>query len=328
MLGIAAGLGALKVCLIALKPMKKTEARVFGKILERSNHPQIWDFVETINKKVGGSIPDQIILGMEPNFFVTEAKVICLDGEFKGKTLFISLPFCRVLTKNELAAIVGHEMGHFIGRDTKWSRRFYPIYRGSIETIHTLQYTISNHGLVQLAFLPAIFFMSIFIHAFEKTEKKISRERELNADKVGISVSSANSMATSLLKTHIYQQVWIFTNNKMKEALENGKQIVNVANYFQSICDSIPHDFMKDEIGKSSTTHPTDSHPPLTVRLNAIGVQLSDIYPLQQQTEEKAIELIDNAEIHEQGLSDLEHQKLIRTGQVKIPEPAPENTPA
>jgi len=331
-LGFIPAYAALVICVKALTPIKNVEANVIGKSLSQTSYPNIWEFIGSIAQRVGTSPPNAIIVGMEPTFFVTEANVNCLDGEMKGKSLYLSLPFCRALTKEELAAIIGHEMGHFVGEDTLWSRKFYPIYRGSIETLYTLYYSSTsnksedNNGLIQLAFMPSLFFMNFFISSFEKAEKEIGRERELNADNIGVKITSPETMARGLLKAHIYPYAWQYTQEKMKEALSDGKQIINVSTFFCSICELIPSDFMKDEIGKSSTAHPTDSHPALSVRLNSIGIQLSTIYAngIKLPTSDIAIDLIDNPSKLEEELSEIEHYKLTQTG-VVIPK-AEENT--
>jgi len=321
---IAALIAVISVSIKALSPIKRAEARVFGKILYKNAYPKIWQFIESIAKQTGTTPPDTIIVGLEPTFFVTQTKVICLDGEISGKTLFISLPFCRVLEQDELQSIVGHELGHFVGDDTKWSQKFYPIYRGSIETLATLH----THGGESVAFLPAIYFMSLFIFSFEKAEKEIGRERELNADRLGAKISSPTIMAKALLKAHIYQHAWQFTQDKIKEALNNGKQIINISSFFSSVCELTPSDFMKDEIGKSSTTHPTDTHPPLLTRLDSIGIQLSSVYAdsLKIPTSNLAIDLIENSLKLEEELSELEHYKLVKSGVVTINnESSPDN---
>lgn len=321
-LGLVAGLTAIGVFIKSFTPTKDVETRVFGKVLSKDKYPAIWQFIDLLAKKIGSEPPDTIIAGMEPTFFVTEAKVVCLDGEISGRSLFISLPFCRAITKQEFSAVVGHEMGHFIGKDTKWSKKFYPIYRGSIDTISSLDYSDSENGLAQLAFLPALIFMSIFISAFEKSEKAISRQRELNADVIGMKITSQEAMASALVKVHVYQHAWYFTQEKMKEALSDGKQIVNLSLFFENICESIPQDFMKDEIGKEHTPHPTDSHPSLSVRLNAMGTKISDVYEngIKNTVDGKAITLIDQAENLEKELSELEHYKLVQSGQIHVPD--------
>ena len=320
-LGLGAAYIALRLCIKALTPIKNAEAIVLGKSLSKDAYPNIWSFVETIANKVGTNPPSTIIVGMDPNFFVTEAKVTCLNCTVKERSLYLSLPFCRTLTEDELAAIIGHEMGHFVGEDTSWSRKFYPIYRGAAETITTLDSQTSedsNNGLVELALLPAFFYTSFFLLSFEKIEKKFGRERELNADKIGVKITSPQTMATGLLKAHIYPYAWQLTQQEMHNALAEGKQIINISTFFSSICQSISKDFMKDEIGKSNTFHPTDTHPPLSMRLGSIGIELSEIYSdgIKLPVDNIAINLIENAAEIEEELSEVEHYKLVRSGAV------------
>jgi hypothetical protein len=83
---------------------------------------------------VGTAPPRHLIVGLKPNFFATRSPVMCAGeiladrsstaqpsrlassasagaGEIlTGRTLFISLPLCRVLRVDELASIIGHEL--------------------------------------------------------------------------------------------------------------------------------------------------------------------------------------------------------------------------
>lgn len=323
-LGIIAAIAAISVFIKSFIPIKGTETKVFGKILPKTDYPKIWEFTEELANKIGTTVPNTIIAGMEPSFFVTESKVLCLDGQVNGKTLFISLPFCRAISKNEFTAIVGHEMGHFVGEDTKWSKKFYPIYRGSIETISLLEQSSSSqdNGLIQLAFLPAQFFMSIFITGFEKSEKAISRQRELSADRVGAKITSEKNMASALVKAHVYQHVWNITLEEMKKALSTGQQIINLSKFFSAVCSIVSYANMKNEIGSSHTSHPTDTHPSLSVRLKAMGIELDDVCTDELRIDEadQTIMLIDNVETLEEELSEIEHYKMVQLGQVQPPD--------
>ncbi|KTD33244.1 protease HtpX-like protein [Legionella nautarum] len=312
-LGIGAGIMAIRVFIQSVLPIKDVETRVVGKILSKDAYPTIWNFVESLAKMIGTEPPDTIIAGMEPTFFVTEANVLCLDGKIHGRSLFVSLPFCRSLSKQEFSAIIGHEMGHFIGQDTKWSKKFYPIYRGATDTVLSLDGS-NKDGIAQLAFFPSLVFMNIFISAFMTSEKAISRQRELNADSVGMKITSKEEMGGALVKAHLYQHVWDYTQQKMKENLANGKQIINLSAFFSSICEALPQDFMKDEVGKTHTPHPTDSHPPLSVRLNSMSIKIDEVYGrgIINTNDERAITLIDEVETLEKELSDIEYYKLIQ----------------
>ncbi len=133
-------------------------------------------------------------------------------------------------------------------------------------------------------------------------------------------ITSQKTMASALVKLHLYQHAWYFTQEKMKEALSDGKQIVNLSLFFRDACELIPQDFMKNEIGEEYTSHPTDSHPPLSVRLNAMGTKVREVCEnwIKSTVDGNAITLIDQVEDLEKELSELEHYKLIKSGKVQL----------
>lgn len=59
-----------------------------------------------------------LVVGLTPTFFVTEADVHCIGGTVTGRTMYLSVPLCRILTVEELSAVIAHELGHFRGEDT------------------------------------------------------------------------------------------------------------------------------------------------------------------------------------------------------------------
>ena len=96
-----------------------------------------------------------MVVGLDPNFFVTEARVRCLNGTLSGRTLYCSLPLARILSRAEFDAVIGHELGHFRGQDTQFSQRFYPIYRGTADSLRALG-NIGVGGAGLLPLLPAV----------------------------------------------------------------------------------------------------------------------------------------------------------------------------
>ena len=136
-IGALAGIGILINNAFTL--IHDIETKVIGIKVSEEQAPELWRKVKDVANQLGVLSPDQIVLGLDPNFFVTEANVICIDGKLSGRTLYCSLPLCRILNKDELSAVIGHELGHFKELDTKFSQKFFPIYRGTASAIVSLQ---------------------------------------------------------------------------------------------------------------------------------------------------------------------------------------------
>ena len=75
--------------------------------------------------------------------------MICLDGKLKGRTMFLSLSLCRILSLDEMKAVLGHELAHYKGLDTRFSRRFYPIYRGATQGLVSVSFLASQRKAEQ-----------------------------------------------------------------------------------------------------------------------------------------------------------------------------------
>ena len=128
---IAVGLGAAVCVILLLRAvivmLRKSPTIVAGRTVSEQRGPYLWKHIRDLASKIDALPPQNIIVGLDNSFFVIEAAVKCFNGLIKGRTLYLSLPLCRILSEVELRAIVGHELGHFKGDDTRYSRRFAPI---------------------------------------------------------------------------------------------------------------------------------------------------------------------------------------------------------
>ncbi|HET7472426.1 MAG TPA: M48 family metallopeptidase, partial [Candidatus Limnocylindrales bacterium] len=138
-IGVAVLVGASGVLRAAVTMGRVRPTEVTGLALDRERDGPLFELVDDVAARVGAAGPDQIIAGLDPTFFVTEAPVAAADGTYRGRTLFLSVPFIRILSRSELIAVIGHELGHFRGSDTLYSQRFYPVYRGSLESLAVLR---------------------------------------------------------------------------------------------------------------------------------------------------------------------------------------------
>jgi Zn-dependent protease with chaperone function len=160
-LGAPAGAGALIQA--SRSVVRSAESSVLGVRIDPVEQPSLVAVVEDLARELGAERPEHIVIGLEPNYYVIEATVRHLDAVCSGRTLFLSLPLSRLLlSRGELRAILGHELGHFRGLDTRFSQHFFPIYRGSADALGELGAVLRAGGARAISVLPALAVMSYF----------------------------------------------------------------------------------------------------------------------------------------------------------------------
>lgn len=257
-IGIGAAFGVFAILKAMILSFKKASTFVIGKTLSKIEYPQIWDIVESLALKLNALTPHNIVAGLDPNFFVTEAGVNCLSGKLQGRTLYISIPLLRLINKEQFCGIIGHELGHFKGNDTKYSRHFYPIYRGLIDSLAGLEN--AAQGAMAFAILPTQLMLGTFLESFSVAENKLSRERELLADKVGVDASDVASYSSALVRIIAFAPYWQGLEKAAVDLLEQGKMLKNASQYY---ADAVHFNMSTDivsEIASQTMPHPTDSH--------------------------------------------------------------------
>ncbi len=149
--------GGVSLIGVAFSFGKKLKMEVFGKVLGPDKAPGLHAYVQGLAEKLGAQPPRNIIVGLEPTFYVTNSD-IHIPGQNEGvagETLFISAPLARVFSQDEFASVIGHELGHFRGEDTVYSMKFAPVYAGLGQSIGALA-SDEEGGAAGLAKLPAL----------------------------------------------------------------------------------------------------------------------------------------------------------------------------
>ena len=275
-IGIGAAIGILAIARGGFAMVHKARSFVVGQTLDRNDAPLFWKHIDEIADKLGALRPQHLIVGLDPNFFVSEANITCLDRRMSGRILYCSLSLCRILTKDEVTAIIGHELGHFKGFDTKYSKHFYPVYRGTQTSINALL-SAGGEGLRIVAILPALVVLTYFLESFSAAERRLSRARELAADQAGVEVTNVKIMASALVKVHAFTGNWALLQKAASNGLRNGKVFANISKTFASQCTLHASTSILSNIAETHTSHPTDTHPPLSTRLESLKTTVSDV---------------------------------------------------
>lgn len=240
---------------------------VEGTLLTPETNAPFFNELSEICRKVGTAPPDQVIVGIDDNFFVTEMPVR-VDGQtLGGRTLFASLSLLKQLHAAEAEGVLAHEMAHFSGEDTLYSKKIAPL----LERYQRYLQALYQGGVGHLVF----YYMNLFRALFEISLGRVSRDREFRADHVAAEITSRRNVAGALLRITAYAKF----RAQVQSELFQHERVLQSANIAEPIVQGFPAFTAKfaaeHDIGELKSSHPFDSHPPLVDRLEAVGVPLS-----------------------------------------------------
>ena len=272
---VAAILAVCAVALLIAAIFRKLalETEFNGRLLKQEAAPLLWQRVSQMAERLGIASPDSIFVGIDDNFFVTEHPVKVGEEHYGGRTLFVSLSLLKALSRSEADAVLAHELAHFSGEDTIYSKRISPLLG---KYIHYLE-ALHQGGISR----PIFHFMFFFWNLYQVSLHKLRRQREFRADRIGSELTSPLDMAQALVKVAAYCRYRQNVQTNLFEKEEN----VEAMDVFERIEKGFP-DFMHacvngTEFAESGTPHPFDSHPPLVRRLESLGLDSQSVLKSQ-----------------------------------------------
>lgn len=238
-------------------------------------HPDLWELARQSAAMVGATPPDNIIVGMSANFYVTESKVL-LPGQpsvVRGRTLYVSAPLLRLLSEMEIRAVLAHEFAHFTGRDTTYSTQVAPVYASLAGGIAAMKEQMgwSITGIV----LAVPLLIAVAYHKlFDVLNSAISRRRELRCDEIASQAVGREHIGAGLIKVVGYGALLSENiDEHFITLIRENRTFGNYAEWFtRFIADESVYSRMSGIIRYLATaeTQASDSHPALRDRLDAL----------------------------------------------------------
>ena len=300
--------------------LKNNTTEIIGEKITNKNGQDLIDFINDIAEKIDARAPDNIILGLEPTFYVTAVNV-SLKKETKklvGTTMYLPLPFLSILSKEELSSVIGHELGHFKGEDTFYAMRFYPSYFRLYKAINDINKNQSFIGL------PALATLNFVLNEFSITECSIGRTREFEADKVGASVASSLSLIIALLKLIEFSVVWdelrLINIQQLNEGIFNNDMSVLYCALSDHIYKDLDFDKTVQVLLSSQISHLTDTHPTIKERMEALKIDYNALTKeLLKPANSDLTDYLSQYKSLDYSLSIREHRLMIDLGIAVLP---------
>lgn len=297
-------------CLLAMgrnafRLIRPARIRLVGLPLPHKEAPELWALVIKTVRHADALPPQHIVVGIDPGCFVSEAQVDALGGTLTGRTFYCSLPLCRLLSVNELAALLGHELRHFKGGSRGLSEHVFPLYRGTLAALAERR-AVRHHPAWALMVWPTSVFLGTCLDSFAGAIQHHNRKREYAADRVGARVANSKTYALALVKLHYLSEHWEELRKAAAGALRQGPLPANLsAWYADSVAQGFDLSAAAADLAGSALSHPTDLHPPLAKRLHYLHENLSTVseLPCPLPPEDAALRLIPQAEALEEKLS-------------------------
>jgi len=234
-----------------------------GLALAPEDHPQLFAEIETIAKSTNQQVPHEVYLINEANAWVA------IRGHFWNarRILALGYPLLHTLTQNELRAVLAHEFGHYAGGDTWLTPWVY-------HTRQVLSRTVSNlSGNV----LDVLF--SGYARLFLRVTNAISRQQELDADRLAARIAGGESLVSGLKKIATlapgHDHFW---HTEVVPLLDSGYLPHLDTGFDRYIQNPFIQKIIKDALSEElriEDAEEYDTHPPLSERIRNVHAFVS-----------------------------------------------------
>jgi Zn-dependent protease with chaperone function len=260
---------AAAIAILRSMSATRSEFEAPGPELSRHEQPELHALVEEVAAATGERVPDAVYLGLAVNAGVSEPR--------RQRFLILGLPLMATLDRDELRAVVAHEMAHYAGGDTRFEAW---IWRSRIALLQTASAVSGSKSWTrQIAAVPFVAYARLFL----KITNAISRRSEFEADAVSARVSSPAAAGRALRRLAAIGPAFAgYMSGDVMPMLNAGK-LPLVTDGFIALAANAELAPKLDELVSADLGQvepdPYASHPTLGERLEALGQPPEETMP-------------------------------------------------
>lgn len=265
------GWAALKQLLVKLPPEK-------GRVVTRAEVPELFAVLDELQRALQTVPFHEVIIGDDCNAYVSHRPRLGVLG-WSRNYLLLGLPLLDGLSRDEMRAVLAHEFTHLSrhhGRFTHWLYRLRRSWEGIFAQLSRNRAQREANGVAFVSRFVDWFWPKFNAHAFV-----LSRAHEYEADAQAAALAGRAALASALVRLkflarqldeNTWPEIWQLANEQPSPP----------ADVFRRLRDALQTGPVEPQRSRwlaeaflTKTTN-SDTHPCLTERLTALGVNVSD----------------------------------------------------
>ncbi len=304
-IGLAWGTMLLMMAAAAPGIVRARPAFVIATLVEGNTQPRLAALVADLAARLGAWAPEHIVLGLQPALYATGARHYLhpAEQELSLPLLYVSTPLLRALTRDEMVALLAHELAHWSLTEQHYSRRVHPALAALERALHR-----RPGGFAGVLRWPAVAVLEWHVRLWRHAQERHERLRELLADEAAARLVGPQPLASALVKLAALEGEWRAQDADLERAIAEKRRTRNLARVFQRRLETLEPGGWLQQMASSRVPHPCDRHAALHDRLRDIGMAKGEPGMLSLAPPgEPAIALLDDVERVEESLSDAQH---------------------
>lgn len=251
--------------------------RFDGRELPAEECPQLGEEVERLRQKL--QVPDRMHLYLDDSFNASAAESRGLFGLLGTKcALTLGVPLLEALTREQVLAVIAHELGHFSRRH---GRLGHWLYRARVGWAHYAHYVDESDSSFDRA---AAWYAVRFVPFFSARCFVHSRQCEYEADADAAHAVGAKAVAEALTRVAVIGRLWEdgFPRQIASWQQEHPEPPADFYERFQRFAKACSVNTLQSCLDESlrapSSWH--DTHPSLSERLHSLAQKPSLVDPI------------------------------------------------
>jgi Zn-dependent protease with chaperone function len=246
--------------------------------LEPKEAPALFATVEELAKRAGTAPPSEVYLVPLPDLAVTEVGSVSRPR----RVMILGAPLLGLLTVDELRSAIAHELGHFLGGDTRlttFSVQTHSLFASVLGTVERNPFRIGAHaasveGALGIAEVLGRVLVAAYSRLYLRVTLPIDRRQELAADALSAKIVGTRIAVRTLERVHVDAPLYLhYLQKEVGYAITQGAMPTDLVPGFLRLRERLlaRQDGREFESSiRTQKTDPYDTHPALADRVRAI----------------------------------------------------------